>query len=187
MNSKGKYILKTGALLVGGLTVFASQAHAQGGVPLWTNRYHGPGTPNLDDYASALAVNSSGSVFVTRWSYGTNGHPDYATIAYSSGGVPLWTNRYNRQGLAPVGDSGAQALAIDSNGNVIVAGGSTSTNTGYSDWATIAYSSAGVPLWTNRFHGLENGGSAASAAATDNNGNVFVTGSSTITNGYYMP
>jgi len=37
---------------------------------------------------------------------------------------------------------------------------------------TIAYSSAGVPLWTNRFNGTP------SKMAVDNSGNVFVTGQS---------
>ena len=44
-------------------------------------------------------------------------------------------------------------MAVDASGNVVV--------TGYSgdgpDYVTIKYSSAGVPLWTNRYNGPGNG------------------------------
>jgi hypothetical protein len=63
-------------------------------MPLWTNRYDGPG--NDLDYPSAVAVDNSGNVFVTGHSIGSEGNDDYATIAYSGAGVPLWTNRYDR-------------------------------------------------------------------------------------------
>ena len=66
-------------------------------MPLWTNRYNGPGNGN--DYATAVAVDGSGNVFVTGYSHGSSGsYYDYATIAYSGAGVPLWTNRYNGPG-----------------------------------------------------------------------------------------
>jgi len=42
-------------------------------------------------------VDGSGNVFVTGDSASGSGFDtaDYATIAYSNAGVPLWTNRYN--------------------------------------------------------------------------------------------
>jgi hypothetical protein len=52
-----------------------TNAHAQGGVPVWTNRYNG--------YAVAMAVDGSGNVFVTGSSFGTNGYSAYATVKYS--------------------------------------------------------------------------------------------------------
>ena len=55
-----------------------------------------------------MAVDSSGNVFVTGYSRGSGGDDDYATIAYSSAGVALWTNRYNGPGN---GDDEATAAA----------------------------------------------------------------------------
>ena len=90
------------------------------GMPLWTNRYNGPG--NADDYANAVAVDGSGNVFVTGSSDGIGTGPDYATVGYSSSGVPLWTNRYNGVGTN-LWDQAA-AIAVDSGGNVFVTGSS---------------------------------------------------------------
>ena len=66
----------------------------------------------------------------------------------------------------------ASAVAVDGNNDVIVTGRSTGSE-GYSDYATIKYSSDGAPLWTNRY---ANG--YAYALAVDRANNVIVTGSS---------
>jgi hypothetical protein len=85
------------------------------GVPLWTNRYNGPA--NKDDDAKAVAVDASGNVFVTGYSDIGGGNYDYATVAYSNSGVPLWTNLYGP------GSAGSDArIAVDGSGNVFVAG-----------------------------------------------------------------
>jgi hypothetical protein len=125
-----------------------------------------------------MALDRNGNVFVTGYSTGTNGFWDYATVAYSSTGVPLWTNRYNGPGSS---DNIAHAVAVDGRGNVIVTGHSASSAGDY-DYATIAYSRAGVALWTNRYSGPGNLGDIAWAVAVDRTGGVFVTGQSITTN-----
>jgi len=72
-------------------------------------------------------------------------------------------------------------VAVDGNNNVIVTGSSASTNVyPYNrDYATIKYSSAGTPLWTNRYDGPLNISDEAVAVAVDGNYNVVVTGYST--------
>ena len=148
---------------------FATIAYSNSGAVLWTNRYNGPG--NGGDIGNAIAVDSKGNVFVTGSSTGTGSGFDYATIAYSNAGVPLWTNRYNGPGN---GDDIPFALALDSEGNVFVTGSSAGTGTDY-DYATVAYSNAGLPLWTNRYTHSTNGNRFVSLAV-DLAGNVFVTG-----------
>jgi hypothetical protein len=98
---------------------------------------------------------------------------DYATIQYSSAGVPLWTNRYHEPGNYI---NCASAVAVDGSHNVIVTG--YSSNGTNSDYVTIKYSSAGVPLWTNRYNGSGNGDAEARAVAVDGSNNVIVTGRS---------
>jgi hypothetical protein len=153
------------------LLLYPSSAHAQGGVPLWTNRYNGPA--NGEDFPNAIAVDKSGNVFVTG--YSSNGsNDDYATIKYSADGVSLWTNHYN--GL---GNGDARAIAVDSGGNVFVTGVSWTAN-GPGAYATIKYSKDGVLLWTNLYKGLP-GGNGASAFA------IAVDGSDTcLCNGIFL-
>jgi hypothetical protein len=133
-------------------------------VRAWVQRYHGP--VSSEDGASALAVDLVGDVYVTGASAGTNGAFDYATIAYSSAGAALWTNRYH--GSATNANYKPNAIAVDgSNGNVYVTG----EIEGFGG-ATVAYSSSGTPLWTNFFYS----GGDALAVGVGHSGNVYVGG-----------
>ena len=175
-------VIVTGASTGGGFSFdYATINYSCAGVPLWTNRYNGPG--NGDDDAQAIASDGSNNVIVTGYSAGSNGYfnYNYATLEYSSAGVPLWTNRY----IGPAnGPDEATAVAVDAGNNVVVTGYSTNSDSGY-DYATIKYSSAGVPLWTNRYNGPGNANDLARALAVDHSGNVIVTGYSTGSGGEY--
>ncbi len=164
-------VIVTGSSDRGGLIIdYATIKYSSAGVPLWTNYYGGAG--QADDQARAVAVDTTGNVFVTGGAVVTGDNFDFITIAYTSSGVPLWTNRYD--GPAS-GSDGATAVTVDGNGNVIVAGNSNGSN-GTSDYATVKYSNTGVPLWTNRYNGPANDFDILTGLATDNSGNVFVTG-----------
>lgn len=160
-------------------TDFATIKYSSAGVPLWTNRYDGPGATN--DNANAIAVDGNGNVFVTGWSILSPANAAYATVSYSSAGVPLWTNLY----VGPfAGTHVATAIALDTNGNVFVTGKSQgSGNT--MDFATVAYSNGGVPLWTNRYNGPADLGGQGVSIAVDSSGNVFVGGSGTVSSGVF--
>jgi hypothetical protein len=127
-------------------------------------------------HANAMAVDSSSNVYVTGLSKGETTGFDYATVAYDSEGVELWTARYN--GPAN-GDDVALAIAVDSgSGNIYVTGHSYGGAAGQ-DYATVAYDSNGNQLWVARYHGPSNGDDGAEAIAVDNHsGNVYVTGES---------
>ncbi len=160
-------------LLLSCFWLYAGWTLAETGVPLWTNRYNGP--VNANDQAFAVAVDGSGNVFVTGSSRGSSSY-DYATVAYSGAGMPLWTNRYDGLGKHDY----AAAIAVDGNGNVFVTGSSEDDFNFIfgdpGDYVTMAYSGAGVPLWTNHYNGPGNSADSASAVAVDGGGNVFVTG-----------
>jgi hypothetical protein len=142
------------------------------GAALWTNRYNGPA--NDTDYPVNITTDQGGKVFITGDSTGSGTGLDFATIAYSSGGAPLWTNRFN--GLGNGDDYGAFVL-VDGAGNVYVAGDAYNSASNY-DLVIIKYSSAGVSLRTNVYDGLAHGDDFIAGLALDASTNLYVTATS---------
>src|SRR5437667_10764378 len=110
-------ILRLAAVLLStGPAWLTPQVNGQAGSQLWVNRFYaGYGRVN------SIAADKSGNVFIT----GSTGNSPYnlATVAYSGGGIPLWTNIY-----PPFDGPGnsifeGKAMAVEYNsGRVFVAG-----------------------------------------------------------------
>ena len=163
----------TGESLGSGTSLdYATIKYNSSGVQQWVARYNGPG--DSIDYASSLAVDGSGNVYVTGESLGSGTSSDYATIKYNSSGVQQWVARYNSPGN---NDDFARSLAVDGSGNVYVRGSSYGSGTSY-DYATIKYNSSGVQQWVARYNGPGNLNDFAFSLAVDASDNVYVTGSS---------
>jgi len=148
--------------------VYATIAYSMEGVPIWTNYYDGPAGWSE---ASALTVGANEDVYVTGSTFSGVGYHT-ATLAYSSTGAPLWTNLYQGAG-SPAGEPPLR-IATDKMGNVYVTG-SSDRGSG-NDFVTLAYSMAGVPLWTNFYDGVAHGDDRARCIATGPQGEVFVLG-----------
>ena len=151
---------------------YATVKYDPDGNELWTARYNGPG--NGWHMPASLAVDETGNVFVTGYSWGDDTDSDYATVKYDPDGNELWTARYN--GTAN-GSDGATSLAVDETGNVFVTGYSQGRGTDY-DYVTVKYDSLGNTLWTAFHDGPKNGRHPAVSLNLDHEGNVFVTGES---------
>ena len=167
---------------------FVTLAYAPDGVPLWTNRYDGPG--HADDYSYYVATSGAGDVWVTGRSmrYATNWDlTDAAVIKYASNGAPLWTNRYNSfetNGAWP------SALAVDGSGNAYVGVSSAYwSGSGYGgtpmEDAIIKYDPQGNTVWTKHFPRSapysEGGVQGVKAMAMDDAGNLLVAGENAFT------
>ncbi len=81
---------------IGTNTDYATIKYNSSGVQQWIARYNGPG--NYSDYASSIAVDGSGNVYVTGRVLVAATDIDYATIKYNSSGVQQWVTRYNGPG-----------------------------------------------------------------------------------------
>jgi hypothetical protein len=100
---------------------------------VWTNLY--PTLPTTTNVATAIAVDQADAVYVTGYSPGTNSGNDIVTIKYDSNGNQIWLQCYNGPGN---GDDEGNAIAVDANGNVYVAGYET-TAAGGTEFVVIKY------------------------------------------------
>lgn len=150
------------------------------GTRLWTKQL---GVASQPTYGNGVAVDSSGNVFVAGTTSGgldgntLTGSGDHFVTKYNSAGTKQWTKQLGVSGSSTYGS----ALAIDSSGNVFVAGHTVgnldgNTGTGSFDFYVTKYNTTGAKLWTKQ---LGAGGGAQTygyAATADAAGNVFVTG-----------
>jgi uncharacterized delta-60 repeat protein len=149
---------------------YATVKYDPNGTELWVRRYNGP--DNGNDGASDIAIDSSGNVYVTGYSYGVGTSTDFATAKYDTNSNQLWASRYNGPDNS---DDSASALAVDNSGNIYVTGVSFGSTTG-TDYATVKYGPDGNQLWAARYNGPDNSDDEAYDLAIDSLGNVYVTG-----------
>lgn len=151
---------------------YATIKYNENGEELWVAYYDGP--ENGGDFATEIALDISGNVYVTGSSDGSGGdHGDFCTIKYDKdNGNELWVARYDGSQVEL-----ATSLAVDNVGNVFVTGQSRSAY-GDFDYATIKYDPSGGQLWAARYSGPPDGDDRATDIAIDDLGNVSVTGNS---------
>jgi hypothetical protein len=100
---------------------------------VWTNIYEQ--TPAGRSSGNTVVVDLAENVYVTGYSPGTNSGNDIVTIKYDNNGNQIWLERYNGPGN---GDDEGNAIAVDANGNVYVAGYET-TAAGGTEFVTVKY------------------------------------------------
>jgi hypothetical protein len=136
----------------------------------WVARYNAQ--PRGYAAGTALAVDSSGNVYVAA---SVSNQPNIvfcATIKYNASGEEQWVAEYHGGANADY----PAAIAIDKVGNAYVTG--TSQTCPGSDYLTLKYNSAGQEQWVARYYGPEEHLDSAKAIAVDGAGNVYVTGES---------
>ncbi len=129
----------------------------------WVRRYDGPA--HGDDWATRIAVDSAGNVYVTGASYSdtsSSQYLDFVTIKYRPNGDTAWVRRTDFGGKdIPSG------LGVDAQGNIYVTG----TNND-SRMVTVKYDSAGHQNWV-KLHGSQ---ALSDDLAVDRDGNVIICG-----------
>ncbi len=164
-----------------------TQVSSSGGKAIWAEHVGG----NSYDSGNAVAVDSSGNIIVVGYFQGTanfgggtltGGSGRTLFIAkYSAAGTYLWAKSFGS-----TGDVNANAVAVDSAGNIIVGGslgptgatvnfgGGTLTSQAPSDIVIAKFSSIGTHLWSKIFNTA--GYSAALGVEADSSDNVVITG-----------
>ena len=179
----------------GGNDAFIVKYNASG-VGQWVQRVGGSGS---DDFKS-VAVDSSGNIVAAGSFTGTttglsspgtnltsNGssNSDAFVVKYNASGVSQWAQR--------VGGSSSddfKSVAVDSSGNIVVAGAFMGTTTGLTSPATnlianggssdafvVKYNTSGVSQWSQRVGG--NSSDDFKSVAVDSSGNIVAAGSFT--------
>jgi hypothetical protein len=92
-----------------------------------------------------VAGDTSNNAYVTGYSPDANGTNDIVTIAYDTNGKQLWLQRYS--GAANAGAVG-NAIAVDNNGNIYVAG-YENVSGGGTEMVLIKYSPVTLQHQTN--------------------------------------
>jgi hypothetical protein len=140
------------------------------------------------DAGQTVAVDGSGNIVVAGYFQGTvnfgsgtltsAGGYDLFLAKYSATGACLWATRFGS-----TGDEFVKSVAVDSSGNIVVAGkftgsanfgGAAVSSAGGLDMFVAKYSPTGGYLWSKRFGDVYD--DCANSVAVDANGNVIVTG-----------
>lgn len=140
----------------------------------WATTYNSP--VNLNDLACAVVVDPQGNVVVA-------GHEDRSDLGqsdnwlvrkYDQAGRLMWSQTYN----SPANRwGGANAVAVDRQGAVIVAGHEDRSDLGEGfNWLVRKYSRKGELLWSASYNSPANGNDWANAMAVDAGGDVIVAG-----------
>ncbi len=156
----------------------------------WSRNFGGPGSTD-NAISTGIAVSTNGNSVVVGYFAGTvdfgggpltsAGGQDIFVAEYSSAGTYLWAKRFGSSG-----EDYANAVWIDTGGNIIVTGsfnGSVdfgggvlnAAPAGFSDIFLVEFNSAGAHSWSKRFGG--SGNDAGYGVTADSSGNIIVTGS----------
>jgi hypothetical protein len=155
------------------LTLLAAVAAAGGVNPAWIRQYSGPGNTQFNEAADSYLDTLTGNLYVAgAGELATNpGGTDLIVMKYRPDGTRAWINGFSGTGASQF--DMAQAVAVDSVGNVYIAG--RADNSDFDDAVWAKYDSNGVELWHST-SGLP-GNDEAFDIAIGNAGDVYICGS----------
>ena len=149
---------------------FAAIKYDEDGNELWSKAYNF--SASSKDVPQAMAVDKQGHLFIAGSSSGAGTKDDVATVKFLNDGSLAWHRRYNGSGDST---DTANDIAIDSHGNIIVAGTSISAKN-KSEITILKYSNDGDVLWEKSYSDNDPANHQAVALALDHDDNIYITG-----------
>ena len=194
--TSGAYQINHGNGITGGYDAFIAKFNTYG-VRQWATYYGGSGA----DEGRSITTDSSGSIFVAGYTVSTTaiatsgahqtihggGSYDVFLTKFNANGQRQWATYYGGGNHDYV-----EEIVIDKNWNVIISGQTYSTTAiatsgayqtilgGGKDAFIAKFNTNGVRLWASYYGG--SGDDEGSGIATDENGNLIMTGYTTSTN-----
>ena len=142
--------------------------------PGWSDRVDGGMAGN--DWASDVAVDPAGNVYVAGRVDAGGGFSDAWLRKYDPAGEPLWTGGF----AGAFGESDdVTAIAATADGG-FVAAGSTAVGPGDTDLWIRRYDPSGAEVWTDVVAGMNGGADTAADVAFTHDGGVVVIGTLTV-------
>lgn len=133
------------------------------------------GANNSRDVPSGLALDGQGNIYVTGMITIAGINSDYATVKYNPGGTELWVSIFSGTGNS---FDAATAIAVDQSGNAYVTGRTIPQGSVSSNYTTLRYSTTGVEQFVVDYDGPSSGEDIARGLVLDDNGFIYVTGTS---------
>jgi chitodextrinase len=179
----GRVNFGTGALTSAGRGDMFIAKYSAAGVPQWVHHFGDAS----DQFGTAIAVDTSGNVYVTGYFYGlvdfgggrltSNGY-DIVLAKYTTNGAHVWSKV-----LGGSSSDMGQAIAVDASGNVVVAGqfggtadfgGGPLTSAGGFDGFLAKYTTNGAFVWERRVGGTSL--DTVTGLGVDSSGNPTIVG-----------
>jgi uncharacterized delta-60 repeat protein len=167
-----------GNVYLGGYTVNANQRkdyllvkYTNSGTIGWVVTYNG--SDDKDDEILAMALGLNNQIIVTGYAKGNNTDDDIVTISYDQNGQVIWTAVYDN--LLFSQDDQGNDIAVDGNGNVIIAG---QTETPNDDYLILSYSASGTLNWSALYDGIGMSKDRALKVKIGSENSVYITGRS---------
>lgn len=128
----------------------------------------------LSNFSAKPALDRHGNFYITGKTFDRNETPGFLTIKYNAFGKEQWATWH--KGASDY-SSAITHIALDSTGNIYVAGSSPGAN-GLDDYVIIKYNPAGKLQWSVRYDSPFKQNDHIMALAVDSQGNAYVTGNS---------
>lgn len=156
------------------LSLLAAVASAGSVNPAWLKHYNGPTQSQYNEAADSYLDPLTGNLYVAgAGELAANpGGTDLVVMKYRPDGTRAWVSGFSGSGSNS--DDIAQSIAVDSAGNVYIAGRASNVGAPYDDAAWAKYDSNGVELW-HRSSGWS-GDDEAFGIAIGNAGDVYICG-----------